>query len=106
RWHCPVSERLRRRKTKLADVQSLAFSPDGSLIAVAGGEPPEVELWDSHSFERVDVLRPAGPRYITQALFSPDGATLAGVGFDGVVHLWDGRTRRPGAELHHTIYGP
>ncbi|MFJ7167332.1 hypothetical protein ACIQUV_17700 [Streptomyces globosus] len=74
-------------------VNSVAYSPDGGLLAVAGRE---VHLWD--------VRDPRLPRPVGRPLphptgysgtlsFTPDGRTLAVGGRDGRVQLWD--TSRP-----------
>jgi WD40 repeat protein len=99
-------------------VASVAFSPDGHLLASGGGGIQErdgvpagdgsLRLWN------VDTLRPVGSRLTGRHLrsgegvaFSRDGHTLAGVSLGGEVQLWDLRTpRRPVARLEsHRGFG-
>ena len=87
---------------------ALSFSPDGTLIAIAGGK--EVWLWDVASKQQVATLQ-LGDEDETTALslsFSPDGTLLAIAGFgqgeDGTAWLWDVASRKQVATLQHDGY--
>jgi len=64
----------------------LAFSPDGTMLASAGGAERAIVLWDVESGERLRSL-PHGDQIMAIA-FSPDGRLLAAGGVDGRVTLW------------------
>lgn len=68
-------------------VYSLAFSPDGKMLAAGCGDAT-VRLWDLEEREAAAVLR--GHRLSVYAVaFSPDGATVASGSADHTVRLWD-----------------
>jgi WD40 repeat protein len=72
-------------------VLALAFSPDGSQLAVpfgadSGEGPDGVEILDVASGERVARLSPEGD--VQSVAFSPDGSLLAGGMVDGGALLW------------------
>lgn len=68
-------------------VTSLAFSPDGRMLASAGNDGT-ILLWNPETGERSQVLHGHEGR-VTGVAFSPDGGRLASSGRDQTVRLWD-----------------
>ena len=81
------------------EVASVAFSPDGTLLA-SGSWNDTVKLWDVSTERQIATLPSKQP---TLVAFSPDGKTLA-VGtryFYNTVELWDVATQERIATLGH-----
>jgi WD40 repeat protein len=81
------------------EVDDLAFSPDGSLLAVTG--PGQVGLWETGSWIRrpvdtsevpLELDSQGGINWVRAVSFSPDGETLIAGGPDGLVRAWDAAT--------------
>ena len=69
-----------------AEITAIAFSPDGELLATAGGDR-RIKLWRATG-EELRSLGPAKGRTY-QLVFSPDRRTLVSTSSLGTVALWD-----------------
>ena len=70
-----------------AEVNSVAFSPDGERLASAGGDGT-VKVWNSRTGEVVQTLD-ANTDFVYSVAFHPDGKHLAAAGADRKVRVWD-----------------
>lgn len=70
---------------------AVAVSPDGTLLATAGGDDVAV-LWDAGDGAILAVLE--HPQAVLDVAFSPDGRTVATGGADGAIRLWSAETAR------------
>jgi len=68
-------------------VSSVAFSPDGSILA-SGSSDNTIILWDAGSGEKLHTLV-GHPGDVLNVAFSPDGNTLASGSRDWMGILWD-----------------
>jgi WD40 repeat protein/serine/threonine protein kinase len=75
------------RREHRGAVTSVAFSPDGRLLASTGFTDGQVCLMDASDL-RV-LHRTPGPQSPTCLCFDPSGWRLAAIGFQGIVHLLD-----------------
>jgi hypothetical protein len=73
-------------------VESVAFSPDGRLLA-SGSWDNTVKLWDVATGREVRTLR-GHTDWVRSVAFSPDGRLLASGSWDNTVKLWDVATGR------------
>jgi WD40 repeat protein len=76
---------------RATNVGSLAFSPDGSMLAVLTDDGSTVDLWNVRTRQLQGSFRPAGSGAYTVA-WSPDGTTLA-IGSGVGVQLWNVASR-------------
>jgi WD40 repeat protein len=109
------------RITRLAtdpDTASLAFSPDGALLAASSPLAPEVQVWDwSRDKPAARTFHLAGGTGLATMrnvlAFSPDGRWLAAghgrasqaEGY-GVIRIWDARTGERVEDLSEPLEGP
>ncbi len=68
-----------------AAVKTVAFSPDGRMLASGGGG---ISLWDVATGDRLRTLH-GHKKWVNSIAFSPDGRMLASGGDDATVRLWD-----------------
>jgi WD40 repeat protein len=107
-WEAATGRQLRKFQEPNCEFYSLAFSPDGKLLAAAAGDPlrggnATLRLFDAASGK--ELLRLAGHQQPAYTLaFAPDGASLLSISCGQVIH-WDlpsGHLREQWKELHHT----
>ncbi len=96
-------------------LRSVAFSPDGRLIASAAGAHPfyvggqnpripgEMKLWDAQTGRLIAGLGRHGDS-IDRVVFNRDGTRPASIGYDGTIQLFDPATVRTVGELRHAFF--
>ena len=106
-WRIPDGKQLATFKADPGWVSSVAFSPDGSLIAAGGSFDKQVTLWDVATHKLVGRL--PHPTVLARLAFDPSGKTLATVTWQGTARLWDVASRRqiglvlPGPSVHANV---
>ena len=67
---------------------SVAFSPNGRILASGASCGTKITLWDLRSGKEVKTI--SGNLYgVSSVAFSPDGRTLASGSDNGTIKLWD-----------------
>lgn len=70
-----------------AEVQSIAYSPDGKWIA-SGSDDQTIKIWDAAQGTLVKTLK-GNSGFVRSISFSGDGSTLAGASTDGMINIYD-----------------
>ena len=70
-----------------AGVETLAFNPDGTIIA-SGSRDSAVVLWDAATGDFLDAFFGHSGHVLT-VTFNPEGTVLASAGWDNTIRLWD-----------------
>jgi PKD repeat protein len=83
---------LRTLEGHTSSVFSVAFSPDGKLLA-SGSWDDTVKLWEVSTGQEVRTLE-GHTNSVWSVAFSPDGKLLASGSLDDTVKLWDAATGR------------
>lgn len=86
-WNVATGEERATLSVFAGQVRSVAFSPDGKVLA-AGSENGPVVLWDAASGKAIATLKGHTDEVLALA-FSADGTVLASGGKDNRVKLWD-----------------
>ena len=86
-------------------VRSIAFSPDGKLVAAAGGAPQqygEIKIWDVETHQLIKTMQ-GHKDCIYSIAWSPDGKLIASGSYDKLVKLWDVSTGKETLNLQDHI---
>jgi WD40 repeat protein/DNA-binding SARP family transcriptional activator len=102
-WDALTGQRFFELQDAIGGLKSVAFSPDGKLLAIGStGDPTDTvgaaSVIEVSSGEILSSM-PGHGGWVWDLAFSPDGKRLATVDFWGVGRIWDVSTGEPLVEL-------
>lgn len=94
-------------------VHSLAFSPNGRMIAGSGGvlwslflgKENVIRIWDSHTGSLLHTLT-GHSNFVSSITFNLDGSILISGSLDGTIKLWNTRTFQELLSLNQASFTP
>jgi WD40 repeat protein len=102
-WDALTGQRLFDYQEAVGGLKSVAFSPDGKLLAIGSTGEPENTIGTATVLEvasgEILSTMPGHAGWVWDLAFSPDGKRLVTVDFFGVGRVWDVATGEPLAEL-------
>ncbi len=76
-----------------SSIPSVAFAPDGSLLAMSGENVAQIHLWDLRSYTLRETL--SHPHTVSAIAWSPKGRLFASGDFYGVIRVWEQHRTEP-----------
>ena len=101
-WDIQKQELLGELQGHTGDIYSVAFSPDGKILASSSLDET-IQLWDIQKQELLGELQ-GHTEDIRCVEFSPDGKTLASCSVDKTIRLWDVQEQKQVGLLQHTSW--
>jgi len=91
-WEARTGKAIKTLRDHDYLVRSIAFSPDGLLLAI-GGQDNIIKLWHIGTLKEIRILY-GHSHTVHSVSFSPDGKLLVSISSDGTIRLWQVETGR------------
>ena len=86
-WDTATFQEVATLSRFVLGAHSVAFTADGTRLAVTSTGMETIKLWDRESHQEVLTLESRESRFLFSA-FSPDGNVLGALSGGGFLHLW------------------
>ncbi len=86
-WDARTGKMLNSLSGHSSAIASVAFSPDGKILA-SGDWEGRIKLWGVRTGKELKTLS-AHSELVQSVVFSPDGKSLASAGSDNLIKVWD-----------------
>jgi WD40 repeat protein len=86
-WDLPSRKLVQKLRVGEPFVSSIAFSPDGHMVACGTGSDPEIQIWNVTSAKRLGSLE-KHTGTVTAVAWAKDGRSLVSCGQDSRVLIW------------------
>src|SRR5262249_41683796 len=100
-WDAGTGRLLHTLKGHTTSAQGVAYSPDGTRLALVGDDM-NVRVWDPRTGQEAFTLK-GHDAAVFGVAFSPDGTRLATCSHDMTVRIWDARPWSPEAAFEAAI---
>ena len=91
-WDLHSRQRLGKPLATHHLVSSVAFSPNGRMLAAGNGDNGTITLWNAQTHHLIATLHTGDRGPVNSVAFSAQGHTLATGSESGTVQLWDARS--------------
>jgi WD40 repeat protein len=88
-WDTTTNKELAVLKGHTKVVLGVQFSPDGKMLASAGGLDGTARVWEAATGKLLHTFNLPDKDAVNGVTFSPDGKTVAACGFKGKLPVWD-----------------
>ncbi|HLZ07169.1 MAG TPA: WD40 repeat domain-containing protein, partial [Chloroflexota bacterium] len=86
-WNSSDGKETKNLGAHTGAVYAVAFSRDGKYLASAGSGDNVIKIWDVAGMKEFRTIK--GEQAFTGVIFTPDGKSVIGIGFDRFIRVFD-----------------